>query len=281
MNFKTCSINRHLKIKVNENYTYILPHIMLRKYVAHYTIVNSSYNKLKSEEKLGYLNLIPDSSGCIVCTYKNKTLDISIWGATTQAVQVENDINYDVTRFFIEFLPGALYELLGIKQIDLCDKQLQLCDVDYKLYDLIKNRLEYMSDLDSFIDHINIILLKYLEKNQKSNAVIESSIIKAYKSHGIMTVGKFAESEYISTRQLNRLFNEYVGMSAKMFLRLVRINHTINSIKNTDFNLAENAQIFGFYDQAHFIKDFKDICGVTPNLYLENMSDFYNEEFKF
>ncbi len=70
-------------------------------------------------------------------------------------------------------------------------------------------------------------------------------------------------------------------MSAKMFLKLVRINNTINILKYTDYNLADNAQILGFYDQSHFIKDFKAICGVTPKSFMENMSDFYNEEFKY
>ena len=40
------------------------------------------------------------------------------------------------------------------------------------------------------------------------------------------------------------------------------------------------AQDLEYYDQAHFIHDFKDICGLAPSLYLKNKSDFYNEEFK-
>ncbi len=135
--------------------------------------------------------------------------------------------------------------------------------------------------MDDLITSMNIIFIEELEKNQKSNSIIESSLIISSKVSGIMTIRELAGSQYISERQLNRLFNEYIGMSAKMFLKLVRINNTINILKYTDYNLADNAQILGFYDQSHFIKDFKAICGVTPKSFMENMSDFYNEEFKY
>ncbi len=37
----------------------------------------------------------------------------------------------------------------------------------------------------------------------------------------------------------------------------------------------------GFYDMPHFIHEFKSICGITPQKYQDNMSDFYSEIAKF
>ncbi|MEF9879914.1 MAG: AraC family transcriptional regulator [Clostridia bacterium] len=45
--------------------------------------------------------------------------------------------------------------------------------------------------------------------------------------------------------------------------------------------LAYLAQESGFYDQAHFIREFKEVCAVTPGDYRRSMSDFYNEPLKF
>ncbi|WP_434284261.1 AraC family transcriptional regulator [Clostridium botulinum] len=50
-----------------------------------------------------------------------------------------------------------------------------------------------------------------------------------------------------------------------------------NIFKKIDYKSCLNiAQILGYFDQSHFIRDFKQICDVSPNLFLKNMSDFYN-----
>ena len=45
--------------------------------------------------------------------------------------------------------------------------------------------------------------------------------------------------------------------------------------------LTAIAQQCGFYDQAHFIHDFREICNVTPQQYQKQLQDYYNESFKF
>jgi len=281
MYFESILLEDHYHIISNKNYTYIFPHPILSKYIAHYTVSIPDRGQTNTNVDLGYLNLVPDSSGCIVCTYEDNDFSIYLWGATTKIVTVENDINTDKVRFFIEFLPGGLHAITGIKQSELCDIQTSIENIDKGLYKKIIYALENSVCLDDLITSMNSIFIEELKKNQKSNSIIESSLIISSKVSGIMTIRELAGSQYISERQLNRLFNEYIGMSAKMFLKLVRINNTINILKHTNYNLADNAQIFGFYDQSHFIKDFKAICGVTPKSFMENMSDFYNEEFKY
>jgi AraC-like DNA-binding protein len=67
-----------------------------------------------------------------------------------------------------------------------------------------------------------------------------------------------------------------------MFSRLVRVNNSINIFKNFDCtNYLNVSESLGYFDQPHFIHDFKEICGVSPKLFLKNMSAFYNEPFKY
>ncbi|MDY6868813.1 MAG: helix-turn-helix domain-containing protein [Chloroflexota bacterium] len=70
----------------------------------------------------------------------------------------------------------------------------------------------------------------------------------------------------ISPRQLRRLFKFYVGDTAKTFSRVVRFQHMLYAQAST--KSPEQKNMFydaGFYDQAHFIKDFKNFYGVTPS----------------
>ena len=59
------------------------------------------------------------------------------------------------------------------------------------------------------------------------------------------------------------------------------MNNAVKLMKEGSNGLIAIAQLLGYYDQAHFIHDFKAIVGVSPKAYLENMSSFYNENYKF
>ncbi|HGH0539581.1 TPA: helix-turn-helix domain-containing protein, partial [Clostridioides difficile] len=103
----------------------------------------------------------------------------------------------------------------------------------------------------------------------------------ARKQNSIMSVKNISQISCYSERHLNRIFNNSLGMSVKSYLRLLRINLVLQEIQNNKIPFATLAQDIGYYDQSHFINDFKSICGVNPTTYIKNLSDFYNEKYKF
>jgi AraC-like DNA-binding protein len=281
--FCDISVKKHLKIKETPNYIYIAPHPLLKKYIAHYTISFPNTNKAtRCNDNISDLILIPDSSGCIVYTYENNNLSSSLWGATTKTVIVKNDVNLKKIRFFIEFVPGGLHAITGIKQSELSDIQIQVDEVDKHLSHSLIHAMEISNNVDDMISMANMIFLKEIEKNNKQHAVVNSTLERIKAESGILTIKELSQSEYVSERHLNRLFNQYVGISAKMFLRIARVNNSINMLKNDHYKSCLNtAQILGYFDQSHFVHDFKQICGVSPKKFFKNMSDFYNEPFKY
>src|SRR5699024_7494267 len=70
----------------------------------------------------------------------------------------------------------------------------------------------------------------------------------------------------ISPRQLRRLFEFYIGDTAKTFSKVVRFQNILQT-KLTHQSLRKNKLFFdsGYYDQSHFIKEFKNFYGVTPS----------------
>ncbi|ADK15046.1 MULTISPECIES: helix-turn-helix domain-containing protein [Clostridium] len=283
MFFNDISVKKHLKIKETPNYIYIEPHPLLRKYIAHYTILFPNPKEMgRCSDNIGDLTLIPDCSGCIIYTYENSDFLLSLWGATTKTVIVKNDVNLKKIRFFIEFVPGGLHAITGIKQSELCDIQTQVDEVDKCLYDSLNHAAEIANNADDMVSMVNRIFLEAVEKNNKQHAVMRSSLEKIKVANGVLTVKELSSSEYVSQRHLNRLFNEYIGINPKMLLRISRINYSINMLKKAENKSYINAsQIFGYFDQSHFIHDFKQICGVSPKEFFKNMSDFYNELFKY
>jgi len=73
------------------------------------------------------------------------------------------------------------------------------------------------------------------------------------------------------------LFRERVGVSPKQYLRIMRFQKAINAIENNDFiRWSHLALESGYYDQAHFINDFKLFSGFSPNEYMQRKASTLN-----
>ncbi len=84
---------------------------------------------------------------------------------------------------------------------------------------------------------------------------------------GLVQVGDLAGKLGLSARQVERLFDERVGLSPKFFLRVVRFQEVLRGIRHETnaTTWAARAAAHGFYDQAHFIRDFKAFVGEPPS----------------
>jgi len=85
-----------------------------------------------------------------------------------------------------------------------------------------------------------------------------------------ITVGKVTNEIGLSPRRFIEVFTGQVGMTPKMFCRVRRFQQVLNEIRHSrNVVWTDIAADCGYYDQAHFINDFKEFCGVTPGDYLE------------
>lgn len=172
--------------------------------------------------------------------------------------------------------------MTGIHQKELKDMQCPFYDIDSKLSKSLRNAIEFSKTADELVFKVDSILIQAMEGNRKNLRYILSVIDKIKHTGGTIPIKKLAESEYISERQLNRVFEETIGLSPKMFSRLVRINKAIKTYKDCIMsNFTYIAYESGFFDQSHLIREFNEFCGTTPSNFIKNMSVFYNEPFKY
>ena len=89
---------------------------------------------------------------------------------------------------------------------------------------------------------------------------------------GRLGVNKLAERFHITPRTLQRRFKNEFGISPKNYMQLIRINAAVSMLSSGAYcSMTELAYYSGYYDQSHFIKDIKHICGVLPrNLMKDN-----------
>lgn len=256
------------------NHLYIKPSKELEHVVAHYTI---TFQNNETIPEGSVLHLIPDVSGCFVFRFLDNFV-LSVWGPTTQIVTVKNDLNTAGSKFFVEFLPGGLYQVLGIDISETVDKKYELQDFNKVLFEEINNHVNAMTTFDEIVEMVNTILTREVRKHRIDQGIAHW-INRIIKNKENVNTKQIAEDLGFSERQITRYFNRYVGMSVKKFSKIVRINHVIEEFNQNNF--TQLASSHNYFDQAHFNHAFKEICGKSPSHYLENMSDFYNEIYKF
>jgi AraC-like DNA-binding protein len=109
---------------------------------------------------------------------------------------------------------------------------------------------------------IEKLLLSQLLNSEKDRLVSEA-INLIVSSNGTLRITELAQKLYISQSPLEKRFRKAVGATPKKFSSIIRINSVINGIENTN-NFTELGYTAGYFDQSHFIKDFKTFTGQTP-----------------
>ncbi len=86
-------------------------------------------------------------------------------------------------------------------------------------------------------------------------------------SQNELSPADLASTACLSQKQFTRVFNKYVGMNPKSYLRLLRFHNALMEIHSSSDNssLTSIAWSCGYYDLAHMTSDFRDICGFSPS----------------
>ncbi len=175
------------------------------------------------------------------------------------------------------FYPWAVRTFLKVPPYELTDKKISLEDI---FGGKIKPLHEQILDCSSLMEAVPLIeshLIKAISNSTQFDAMVANASINILKSKGTITMDRLYSAYGISERRLEQRFNESLGVSPKFFSRLVRFQNALQLI-NSGINLTEITYKCGYFDQSHFIRDFKQFSDVTPNKYLaekHSIDDIY------
>lgn len=116
------------------------------------------------------------------------------------------------------------------------------------------------------------ILTDYFRSQLKRQRLGDSLIIKATRRirqyNGNLNMADLSNDFYLSQKQFERRFKACSGFNPKLYARIVRFETILNNYASYT-NLTEAAHANGYYDQAHFIHDFKTFAGYNPKKFFE------------
>ena len=175
----------------------------------------------------------------------------------------------------IKFFPEVLSQIFNLDMSQYVDK---VIDLKFITSDL--TFLEQINHSNSDKGNIDIAtewLTNKMDLIKLSEPLKLSQIIgEIIKNNGLTEIEFYAKKYDISLRELERQFKTIVGLSPKFFSRIIRLSHIFKEVQKKDFSWTEFAYNLGFYDQSHFIKNFKEFTGESPKKYGFDESNFAN-----
>jgi AraC-like DNA-binding protein len=121
------------------------------------------------------------------------------------------------------------------------------------------------------IEAIEAFFLGKLNEPSTIDHIVKATIDTLLSAHGSIPIKTLVDNELSSRRQLERKFFKQVGLSPKQLGKVIRLQAALRLLLNRKHeNLTEIAYQSDYYDQAHFIRDFKDFTGINPKDFLKD-----------
>lgn len=200
------------------------------------------------------------------------TPDFMLIGLITQAQEIRFPSTVPV--FTIRFKPEALSRLFGIYSAEVLERFEDLTHMLGKDIRDFCHQIREEKQITGMIGCAEAFLLRTLEK-QEPEADVVSRAAELMRYSGEVNIREISEHVNVSQRHLERKFREVLGLSPKQYLRLTRLNRVMRVLeKNRSLDLTSVAYYCGYFDQAHFIKDFKRITGQNPSVFNRERQKF-------
>lgn len=138
------------------------------------------------------------------------------------------------------------------------------------------NFLEMLFEQEGFMQRAKLLeqmLLQHLNKDRLPAKMHEAlHLITTAGKHRPLPIENIASALNINESTLYRLFSNHLGQNPKNYLKTLRFRNSLDELMKKPKSLTQVAYANHYFDQAHFIKDFKAFTGCTPKELNENVS---------
>lgn len=178
----------------------------------------------------------------------------------------------------IVFKPAALATLFDLPMYDYTEERVDLYKVFRKeIIDSYAGKIRSCHSAKERAQLLEQFIMHEYQVRKPEPDYIDQAASFIVKKNGLLQVNDLLKDSHMSRRTFERKFFQKVGLSPKYYARIRRIGYICNLVagkKKVDW-----PQVFydcEFYDQAHFIKDFLEFTGRTPQQYLKENTELAN-----
>lgn len=266
---------------IHERY---IPSFPLNQFV-HSFIYYKDYNPTHSIDRFlpdGNINLVVDLTDYPKYIYDNLTLKEiqacrNVWFSGIRTKYITIPSGKDSEMFIVNFHKGMAYPFVDVPMHELTDF---VVDGEMVMSNGILNMRDALLEIKLIKQKFSYAenhLLKNFAARLIVNPFVNYSVNIIRQSPQHLSINHLSDKVGFSQKHFISIFKDHVGVTPKSFMRIARFQKAISEIEmSKKANWSSIAFDAGYYDQAHFINDFRDFSGFTPKQYLNTKSDFTN-----
>jgi len=259
-----------------------IPSAPLDQHIAGFTYYKG-YRPVHSIDRYlpnGNIEIIIDLTATPKHIYDNYTLQTiqtcrNSWISGLRESFITIPSGLDAEMFIIEFRKGQAYPFLDRPLTEITG---QVVDGDLVLPKIFSHLREALLDQPSPTAMFALAEEWLTEHFELSiNPFVHFAVSSILASPSTLTIKSIADRTGYSSKHFIRIFTDHVGLTPKRFLRIIRFQKAIRDIGTKgNVHWTSLALDCGYYDQAHFISDFRRFSGFTPLEYMKRKGDWQN-----
>lgn len=259
-------------------FPHIQPHPALRPYVRHYLLLHIPLAGITSDQRVKPIPPDADQSlffypRSVAKTVVNRNGETRTNPSSIFVGQQTSRMNIllgeDHLIIQVCFRPGFLYQLLGgMPATEFQGKEIDAeCLLDTGINEL-NDRLREETDHRRMISHIEAYLLKKMDSLAQRTLPlqpIDKVILAIKETNHLLSLDWLADQACLSSRQLERKFQERLGMSPKFYARIARFDRAFKlKLQQPHLDWLDVAYACGYFDYSHLMRDFRQFAEVSP-----------------
>jgi len=202
--------------------------------------------------------------------------DSGISGARSRSMVIQRTAIDEMIG--VHFKVAGAYPFLRFPSDEL--HNISICITDLwrdEVADHLLALLNQSRTVEEKFDHLEHFLLRAAARPLETDRAVSFATQEFLRDPGFLSSAAVADTLGMSQRRFIQLFRDWVGMTPKLFCRVQRFHNVIrmtSELQRVDW--ADVALMHGYYDQAHFIRDFQEFSGATPTEYLDLRTEHMN-----
>lgn len=176
------------------------------------------------------------------------------------------------TVITVHFRPGGAWPFLDIAQGELTDACVGLDELCGREAVTLRQRLAEASSGATRVRLLEAFLVKRLQATQFAPHPDVTTVLDAAERNPSMRVGDAVALTGSSPKRLINMFRAQIGLTPKAYLRVRRLQAALKRLDSGAAGGAALAAELGYFDQAHFVREFREFTETTPTQYLRRRS---------
>jgi AraC-like DNA-binding protein len=263
---------------------HINPHPLLKGYIEKMWVFESSRRVPNDDMKL----VVPNGLIKLVVPFRNglsgkmedgwfhlsKEHSITLIGIADIPAKVESEKDCRAGTIGVEFSPQGAYRFFNLRQSEIKNKIHPLTDILGNIAKQLEEEIANTESVKSKVFLLQQFLIKLFSQNEADN-IFDYCVQKINLTKGKITVNELEKETGYSSRWLHMKFIDKVGISPKNLSSIIRFQQYYHALaRNSEMMFMEKEFYNYYYDQSHFIKEFKRFTGLSPVRFENANNDF-------